>query len=288
VRSPQVDEARIGRWLRLDRRGAQGAEWGRYLKERARMKRLLGLVRSLLIYHNPATLRAWRRLYADLLGPGDIAIDVGAHVGTRTRAMRAAGARVVALEPQRLFARFLRFTLPADVILIEAAAGSRDGVGEMAVSSRHPTVSSLRRDFVADAATTPGFDHVQWDTSEAVTMVSLDAIIARHGMPAYIKVDCEGYEIEVLKGLSRAPRVLSVEYLPAFPGLTYAVIERIEALGTYQFNAVAGERSGFLWPDWRDGEAVRAWLASLGTDAPSGDLFARLSPQDPRQTPERL
>lgn len=239
------------------------------------MRRLLGLTRSLVIYHNPATIRAWRRLYGELLKPGDLAIDVGAHVGTRTRAMRSAGARVIALEPQDLFARYLRFTLPRDIVLIEAAAGASASTAELAVSSRHPTVSSLRADFIEGAATAPGFDHVHWDRTERVPVVTLDSIIAHYGEPAFIKIDVEGFETEVLAGLSQAPRMLSVEYLPAFSTLTDAVIDRLEALAPYRFNPVAGERSGFLWPEWRAAPAVRDWLAALSADAPSGDLFAR-------------
>lgn len=240
------------------------------------MKRWLGLARSLVIYHNPATARAWRRRYGDLLQAGDLAIDVGAHVGTRTRAMRAAGARVIALEPQGLFARFLRLSLPRDVVLIEAAAGAAEAVAELAVSSRHPTVSSLHNAFVNDAARTPGFDHVRWDRHERVQLVTLDALIARYGVPAYVKIDVEGFELDVLSGLSRAVPMVSVEYLPGFAHLTHAVIDRLEALGGYRFNPVVGERAGFLWPAWRDAAAVRDWLDTLDTDAPSGDLFARL------------
>ncbi|KGE04223.1 FkbM family methyltransferase [Pseudohaliea rubra] len=243
------------------------------------MKRWLGFTRSLVTYHNPATLRAWRRLYDELLSPGDLAIDVGAHVGTRARAMRSAGARVIALEPQALFARFLRLTLPRDVLLIEAAAGAREATGEMAVSSRHPTVSSLHSGFVAGAPRAHGFDHVRWDQTEHVRMITLDGLVAAHGLPAYVKIDVEGFESEVLAGLSQPVPLLSVEYLPAFAQLTQAVIARIEALGAYRFNPVVGERSGFLWPDWRDARAVRDWLTTLPADAPSGDLFARVAPQ---------
>jgi hypothetical protein len=89
------------------------------------MSAWLGFFRSLVIYHSPATLRAWRRFYKDFLSPGDLAFDVGAHVGTRARAMRAAGAKVVALEPQAPFAGFLRRTLPRDITLLEVAAGPR-------------------------------------------------------------------------------------------------------------------------------------------------------------------
>jgi FkbM family methyltransferase len=242
------------------------------------MHRWLGLARSLAIYHNPLTARAWRRLYATLLRPGDLVIDVGAHVGTRTRAMRRAGARVVALEPQALFARYLRHTLPRDVVLIEAAAGAAETTASMAVSSRHPTVSSLQPSFVARAPDTPGFAHVRWDRSERVRVVTLDGLIARYGAPAYVKIDVEGFELDVLAGLSQAVPLVSVEYLPAFPQATGAVLDRLEALGPYRFAPVVGERAGFLWPDWRDGAAVRTWLASLPADAPSGDLFARLAP----------
>lgn len=242
------------------------------------MERWFGLARSLVVYHNPLTLRAWRRLYGELLQPGDLAIDVGAHVGTRTRAMRGAGARVVALEPQALFARWLRLTLPRDVVLIEAAAGGEETVAELAVSSRHPTVSSLHTDFVATAPAAPGFGHVRWDRRERVAMVTLDGVIARHGRPAYLKIDVEGFELEVLSGLSEPVPLVSVEYLPGFAHLTLAVLDRLEAIGPYRFAPVVGERSGFLWTDWRDGDAVRDWLATLPADAPSGDLFARLDP----------
>ncbi|MEE4381010.1 MAG: FkbM family methyltransferase [Pseudomonadales bacterium] len=240
------------------------------------MERWLGFARSLVIYHNPATARAWRRLYRELLRPGDLVFDVGAHLGTRTRAMRRAGARVVALEPQALFARWLRRTLPRDVVLIEAAAGAVEAEAELAVSSLHPTVSSLQGAFVADAGSAPGFDHVRWDRRERVRLVTLDGLIATHGRPAYVKIDVEGFELEVLSGLSQAVPMVSVEYLPGFAHLTRAVIDRLEALGPYRFDVVVGERSGRLWREWRAADEVRRWLEALPGDAPSGDLFARL------------
>jgi len=240
------------------------------------MDRWIGLIRSLVIYHNPLTRLAWRRFYSDLLDPGDLVFDVGAHVGTRARAMRAAGARVVALEPQALFARYLRLTLPRDITLVEAAAGGAEAQAEMSVSSRHPTVSSLKTTFVDTAAHTPGFDHVRWDTRERVRLVTLDALIAEHGAPRYVKIDVEGYELEVLAGLSRPLEMVSVEYLPGFAELTHRVIDRLGGLGVYRFNPVMGERAGFAWDEWRDAAAVRAWLDGLSADAPSGDLFARL------------
>ncbi|WP_236736976.1 FkbM family methyltransferase [Palleronia pelagia] len=243
----------------------------------APMQHWLGFLRSFLIYHNPVTIAAWRRFYRGVLTPGDLVFDVGAHMGTRARAMRAAGARVVAFEPQAPFAGFLRRTLPRDITLVEAAIGAEETVAEMAVSSRHPTVSSLATGFVGGASQAHGFEHVSWDRRQQVQMVTLDGLIARHGMPSYVKIDVEGFEIEVLSGLSQPLPMLSVEYLPAFPKLTVGVIDRLCALGDYRFNPVQGETGAFLWPDWRDADAAKAWLAGLPEDAESGDLFARVA-----------
>lgn len=238
---------------------------------------LRGFLRSLIIYNNPGIKRPMQRFYRDLLRDGDLAFDIGAHVGTRARAMRAAGARVVALEPQTPFAEFLRITLPRDIRLHKAAAGPAEAVTQMAVSSRHPTVSSLRNGFAEEVGVKPGFEHVRWDKVQSVAMTTLDKLIAEEGRPRYIKIDVEGFELEVLAGLSQPVELISVEYLPGLPHLSQAVIDRLLELGPYRFNPVIGETGAFHWPDWRDGTATKAWLRRLPADATSGDLYARLS-----------
>lgn len=237
----------------------------------------LGLVRSLVIYHNPVRSRPLRRFYREFLQPGDLAFDIGAHVGNRARAMRAAGARVVALEPQAPFSAFLRLTLPRDIRLVEAAAGGAETVAQMAVSSRHPTVSSLKTGFADEAGSAPGFEHVRWDSAQQVQVTTLDSLIAQEGLPRYVKIDVEGYELEVLSGLSQPVAFISVEYLPGLPDLTLSVIDRLMELGDYRFNPVRGEAGAFLWDTWRDADATKAWLSGLSPDSSSGDLYARLS-----------
>lgn len=237
----------------------------------------VGLLRSLVIYHNPVRSRPLRRFYREFLRPGDLAFDIGAHVGNRARAMRAAGARVVALEPQAPFSAFLRLTLPRDIRLVEAAAGGAETMAQMAVSSRHPTVSSLKTGFATEAGAAPGFEHVRWDSAQQVQVTTLDSLIAQEGLPRYVKIDVEGYELEVLSGLSQPVAFISVEYLPGLPDLTLSVIDRLMELGDYRFNPVRGEAGAFLWDSWRDAAATKAWLAGLPQASSSGDLYARLS-----------
>ena len=61
-----------------------------------------------------------------------------------------------------------------------------------------------------------------------------------------------------------------------------ACLERLQELGSYRFNAIAGEGRNFLWPEWRDAVATRHWLASGADGISSGDLYARLDPPTPR------
>ena len=43
-------------------------------------------------------------------------------------------------------------------------------------------------------------------------MTTLDALIAEYGKPAFIKIDVEGFELQVLNGLSQPIRYISFEY----------------------------------------------------------------------------
>ena len=191
--------------------------------------------------------------------------------------LRSLGAKVVAIEPQRHFARFLARTLPKDIALIQAAVGPRSEQAVLKASSKHPTVSSLNTDFVEQAANAPGFENVAWDKSEIVSVVTLDDIIKQHGMPQYLKIDVEGFELEVLKGLSAPISIISFEYLPGFKELSQDVISRLMTLGDYSFNVVIGERAEFAWSEWQDHNHARKWLENLEVSAKSGDVFAKLN-----------
>lgn len=236
-----------------------------------------GLARSLAIYRfRPWQVAALARFYRQFLRPGDLAFDIGAHVGNRTLALRRAGARVVAIEPQRLFHRFLRTTLPRDVTLIHGALGARCGTAAIAVSRLHPTVSSLRPDIATSIGRSAGFTHVAWDARERIAVTTLDGLIARHGRPRLVKIDVEGYEAEVLAGLGHALPVVAFEYLPADLAVAEACVSRLAALGPYRFNLVRGEAHGFALPSWTNGGGLLRALAEIARDNRSGDIYAAL------------
>lgn len=243
------------------------------------LDRIAGLVRSLAIYHGiPLRQRRLRRFYAQFVRAGDLVFDLGAHAGNRTRALAALGCRVIAVEPQPDFARLLQtlFGGSPHVTVIEAAVGNRPGRILLSISERTPTVTTVAADWRDARSHDPDFAHVRWDRGIEVEATTLDALIDRFGVPAFVKIDVEGAEPEVLAGLSRAVPALSFEYLPRALGCVRVCVARLETLGAYRFNWSAGESSRLAAERWLSGRELLAALDTPAAQRRPGDVYARV------------
>ena len=246
----------------------------------SRLDRLVGVARSMVIYHGiPWRQREMRKLYAGFVEAGDVAFDIGAHVGNRTRGLAALGCRVIAVEPQPDFARLLRllFGRSPQVEIVQAAIGARAGKASLSISERTPTVTTVAADWREARSHEPEFDGVHWNRSLVVETTTLDLLIARWGMPAFVKIDVEGAEPAVLTGLTRAVPALSFEYVPSAPGEVRACVERVSALGSYLFNWSVGESFKLESETWLSGDELMAALETPRGRQRSGDVYARLS-----------
>lgn len=243
------------------------------------LRSLRGIFRSLRIYyfdrqHGPAL----DRMYRPFVPPGELVFDIGAHVGDRIASFRRLGARVVAVEPQPPLARTLRLLYGRDpqIAIVEAAVGRQEGSIELNLNIDNPTVSTASAEFIAAAADAPGWQGQAWGRRLRVRMTTIDALIARHGRPAFIKLDVEGFEAEALAGLGEPVRALSFEFTTIQRDVARLCVDRCAALGYTEFNAALGESQKLLHETWIGAEAVTQWLAALPQEANSGDVYARL------------
>jgi hypothetical protein len=202
-----------------------------------------GVIRSLGVYYGSRRhAAAMDRVYSEFVQPGDLVFDVGAHVGDRIAAFRRLGARVVAVEPQPALILTLRvlYGRHSDVVIVPKAVGRQ-----------------------------------AWEHSIAVEVTTLDALIAAHGVPSFIKIDVEGFEAEALCGLTEPVRALSFEFTTIQRAVALAAIERCTALRFDRFNAAVGESQAL--GHWRTAAEIASWLEVLPHDANSGDIYARRS-----------
>lgn len=246
----------------------------------SRVDRLLGMARSVAIYHAiPWRQRRMRRLYAAFVRSGDLVFDIGAHAGNRTRGFAALGCRVVALEPQPDFARLLRalFGRSRRVEIVEAAVGATAGRASLSISERTPTVTTVAAGWRDARAREADFGGVRWNRPIDVEMTTLDRLIEKWGVPAFVKIDVEGAEPAVLSGLTQAVPALSFEYVPAALAEVQACVDRLGELGTYRFNWSAGESFRLESASWLGGDGLLASLDTPKGRERSGDVYARLT-----------
>lgn len=212
-------------------------------------------------------LNSHKALFAQFLRPGDLAFDVGANIGERTDAMLSIGAKVVAFEPQPKCAREVRARAGSDrLTVVEAAVGASIGQAELHLTSTHGW-ASLKPD---------------WQRSDDLGMLlvqvtTLDVEIARHGKPAFCKIDVEGFEAEVLKGLSVPLDALSIEYHCHEGGVRKIkdCLDILDRLGSYTFNLTGTEEANLILPKWLTKDELLSSFPNCAKPHPYGDIFAR-------------
>jgi len=154
-----------------------------------------------------------RRLPYRLLGPGRVAIQVGAPRDTllagRSRAMAFArlthpGGRVLVVEPDRAsveeFRRVSRRQGLSHVTVVHAAAWSERATLELAVDSAHPATN-----FVAGAADYSPEERARFHTV-SVEAIPLDELVEEAGLSGLVdvvSVTTNGAEEAILQGLRR-------------------------------------------------------------------------------------
>jgi FkbM family methyltransferase len=211
--------------------------------------------------------------YRSVVHPhGCLCFDVGANIGEKAESLLKAGYRVVAFEPQvdcvaELKARCGRFG--GAFRAKQAAVGAAVGEAILHVHATR-TMSSLAG----------GWHQKDVEGQVTVPVTTLDQAVAEFGVPGYVKIDVEGWELEVLKGLSRPVPLISYEYHLVEGGAESALacLDQIGRFGPVTVNISASEVLSFGFPEWVTPDEFKQRFPAEFAGRPEwfyGDIFVR-------------
>jgi FkbM family methyltransferase len=154
--------------------------------------------------------KAWAEGYmkgiTTLLRPGDLVFDLGANKGDVTEVLAATGADVVAYEPDPVtFAKLVaRFEGRANVRLVNAAVGIGSGTVNLL---RGANFDDKEEQASVKSTILGGGRGVDAANSVEVPLIDFPGLVrdevAKRGQIAFVKMDIEGAELDILEVMDR-------------------------------------------------------------------------------------
>jgi FkbM family methyltransferase len=197
-------------------------------------------------------------MYRPFIRPGDLCFDVGANYGCKTEVFLALGARVVAVEPQADCYRELKSRSPSATAIC-AGLGSSVGTATLYIDP-HRTGSSLRSTWQEAG-----------QTQVEVPITTLDRLIEQFGVPAFCKIDVEGSELDVLKGLSHRIPFLSFEFHARDMRAALDCLDFLGEFGTFELQFTQNDIPALYLGRWLTEHEGRRFLE---VDVPRSAGFA--------------
>jgi FkbM family methyltransferase len=214
------------------------------------------------------------QFYSQFISHGSLVFDIGANVGNKTQVFRDLGAKVVAVEPHPDHLVHLRNRFP-DILVVPKAVGRAAGRAEMGFGGEL-NLASLSPKWIESVSATGRFGGHVWDHLVEVELTTLDNLAREYGTPDFVKIDVEGYESEVLGGLSRPLKALSFEFTPEHFLDTVACVDKLISLGQVEFNYSPEESMQMRLSAWTDGANLLRTLSRFAGDRVMyGDVYAR-------------
>jgi FkbM family methyltransferase len=104
-------------------------------------------------------------------------------------------------------------------------------------------VSTASTEFMNNSRFTQGSKNlpqnsVSWAPPVKIQSITVDSMIERYGMPDLLKIDVEGYEYNVLSGLTQKANDICFEWHEEEKDNLYKILEHLQSLGYDEFGVI--------------------------------------------------
>jgi len=240
----------------------------------------LGIYNSMRDFYNMTRIDNFqrRKFLAQFVSPGSMCFDIGANIGEKIDLFRSMGARVVAFEPQKECAFYLKkkFRYDDQVTIVEKAISSQEGICEMFCCEANQ-LSTLSLDWMKALQDSQRFGKVSWDKKTLVSTTTLELMIKEHGNPDFLKIDVEGNEYEVLKNLTSRVPYICFEY--AFPESRKSLelcLKHLDGLGYSEYNLSCDDKK-FIFLEWSLSQGLIEFLKKEFKNYSCGNVYVKYS-----------
>lgn len=161
--------------------------------------------------HGRTQFNTLSRFYSHFISKESLCFDIGANVGDVTEIFLALGARVISVEPQTVCLRALqrRYGTNPNVSIVGKAVAEEPGNTELYVCEYNSGISTMSPRWVKQSRYAGLF---KWNKTVSIETVTLDSLIDSYGLPQFCKIDVEGFERQVLSGLTHCIPFVSFEF----------------------------------------------------------------------------
>lgn len=229
--------------------------------------------------HSPSSVRHYKKtveFYSQFIKPGDLCFDVGANVGDRTKAFAELDAKIICLEPQEICLGKLhrRFSKNSNVVIVDKAVGDYEGFAELSICEDASTISTLSKNWRTNGRFAGEFE---WNKTQSVPITTLDRLIEIYGLPKFCKIDVEGFEVSVLRGLSKPIPYLSFEFNVELITEVEECITHLQSIASSTFKYSIGESLEWASKDWVSAEKLFDDLKQSNDKLLWGDIYVKLT-----------
>jgi FkbM family methyltransferase len=220
--------------------------------------------------------------YKSFLPSCQLIFDIGAYDGHKTAAFLTLSKKVVCCEPDELNFKILqtRFRNKKKRVFIENKALS-DKTEKIELHIHHPgsafnTISRKWVKLLEDDNKIKWDEQIKFTRASLVETTTLDEMINKYGVPDFIKIDAEGSEEAILKGLSKRVAFLSFEsLLPDYAAELKNCLDRIDSLDhSATYNIAKDEK--FIMPQFINRDQLEKWV-NANNNALSFEIVVKMS-----------